>query len=81
MQLNKVYAKAAIDNYVFKLIARGDYKRLRSLTDHGYYNINVKNKFGKTGRDLAIERCHLNIIKLIDKIELKQKRIRTKMNY
>ena len=81
MQLNKVQAKAAIDNFVFRLIANGEYQKLKQLTENGYTNLNITNQFRKTGRDLAIERSHLNIVKLIDKIEEKNRKIKTKMNY
>lgn len=81
VQLNKVKAKQAIDEFVFRLIANGEYEKLKSLADNGYLTINVTNRFRKTGRDLALERYHLNIVQLIDKIEYKQKRLRTKMNY
>ena len=81
IQLNKVKAKAAIDDFVFRLIANGEYDKLKTLTDNGYLTINVMNRFKKTGRDLAIERYHLNIVQLIDKIEYKQRRLKTKMNY
>ncbi|RNA15716.1 hypothetical protein BpHYR1_021758 [Brachionus plicatilis] len=81
IQTNKIQAKLAIDNFVFKLIANGEYDKLKCLTDKGYININVTNQFKKTGRDLAMERSHVNIVQLIDKIEEKQRRLRTKMNY
>lgn len=81
VQLNKIQAKTAIDAFVFKLIANGEYQKLKDLADNGYLNINITNRFKKTGRDLAVERCHLNIVQLIDKIEEKQRRLRTKMNY
>lgn len=81
VQFNKVQAKSAIDSFVFHLIACGDYKKLRDLYENGYISINVTNRFRKTGRDLAIERCHFNIVQLIDKIEERQRRIKTKMNY
>lgn len=81
VQMNKIQAKLAIDNFVFKLIANGDYNKLKNLTDNGYVNINITNQFKKTGRDLAVERSHIQIVQLIDKIEEKQRRLRTKMNY
>ena len=81
VQLNKVQAKSAIDNYVFRLIADGQYEKLKQLTESGYTNLNITNQFRKTGRDLAIERSHVNIVKLIDKIEEKNRKIKTKMNY
>jgi len=81
VQLNKVQAKSAIDNYVFRLIADGQYEKLKHLTESGYTNLNITNQFRKTGRDLAIERSHMNIVKLIDKIEEKNRKIKTKMNY
>ncbi len=81
VQLNKVQAKSAIDAYVFRLIADGQYEKLKKLTESGYTNLNITNQFRKTGRDLAIERSHVNIVKLIDKIEEKNRKIKTKMNY
>ncbi len=79
--MNKVQAKLALDEYIFYLIAMGDYDKLKYISDNGYVGINVTNRFGKCGRDLAVERCHPNIVKLIDKIELRQRKLRTKMNY
>jgi hypothetical protein len=79
--MNKVKPKLAIDQFVFKLIANGDYAKLKSLADQGYLNINVTNQFRKTSRDLAIERNHWIIVKLIDEIEESQRRLKTKMNY
>lgn len=73
--------KSAIDAFVFRLIASGEYEKLKSLYENGYISINVTNRFRKTGRDLAIERCHYNIVQLIDKIEERERRIKTKMGY
>ena len=81
IQLNKVKAKAALDEYIFVLIASGDYDKLKYISDNGYMSINVTNRFGKTGKDLAFERCRPNIVKLIDVIEEKQRKLKTKMNY
>ncbi len=81
MQFNRVKSKCIIDNFVFRLIANNEYEKLKALADNGYLNINVTNRFRKTGRDLAVERCHLNIVQLIDRIERKQRKIKTKMNY
>jgi hypothetical protein len=79
--MNKVKAKLAIDQFVFKLIGTGDYNKLKTLTDNGYLNINVTNQFRKTTRDLAVERNHWDIVKLIDQIGESQRRLKTKMNY
>lgn len=81
IQLNKVQAKLCLDEFIFHLIAMGDYGKLKYISDNGYCSINVTNRFGKNGRTLAVERCHPNIVKLIDKIEEKQRKLRTKMNY
>ena len=81
IQLNKVQAKLALDEFIFFLIAMGDFEKLKYISDNGYVSINVTNRFGKSGRELAVERCHPNIVKLIDKIELKQRKLHTKMNY
>ena len=79
--MNKVLAKLALDEYIFFLIAMGDYAKLKDMSDRGYSSLNVTNRFGKCGKDLAIERCQPNIVKLIDKIEEKERKLRTKMNY
>ena len=59
----------------------GDYAKLKYISDNGYISINITNRFGKSGRNLAVERCKPNIVKLIDNIEEKQRKLRTKMNY
>ena len=66
---------------MFKLIANGEYEKLKSLVESGYITINVTNRFRKTSRDLAIERNQVAIVKLIDKIDENQRKIKTKMNY
>lgn len=70
-----------VDEFIFKLIANGEYEKLKSLVDSGYISINVMNRFRKTSRDLAIERNQVAIVQLIDKIEEQQRKLRTKMNY
>jgi hypothetical protein len=79
--MGKVKAKLAIDRFIFHLTASGDYERLKYFAENGYLSINVINSFGKSCRDLAIERYHMNIVKLIDRIEMQQKKIKRKMNY
>ena len=79
--MNKVKPKLAIDNFVLAQVARGEYQKLKALSENGYLNINVTNQFRKTSRDLAIERNHHNIVQLIDDIEESQRRLKTKMNY
>ena len=79
--MNKVRAKSVIDQFIFKLIADGQYDKLKEFVESGYISINVTNRFRKTGRDLAIERNQPAIVQLIDKIEDHQRKLRTKMNY
>ena len=78
---NRVKAKVEIDNYVIRLIIQGNYQRLKWLVDHGYKHINVKIDSKRNGKQLAKERFHENIVKLIDHIENAQMKARIKMNY
>lgn len=78
---NRVKAKIELDAYILRLINNGSYKRLKWLADHGYKHINVYISHRRYGRNLAKERYHEKIVKLIDDIETAQMRSRQKMNY
>lgn len=78
---NRVKAKLELDAYILRLINSGNYKRLKWLADNGYKHINVYISHKRYGRNLAKERYHENIVKLIDDIEVSQKRGKQKMNF
>ena len=78
---NRVKAKMELDAYILRLINDGKYKRLKWLVDHGYKHINVYISHRRYGRNLARERYHERIVKLIDDLEVAQKRAKQKMNY
>lgn len=77
----RVKAKLELDAYIIRLINDGNYKRLKWLVDHGYKHINVYISHRRYGRNLAKERYHERIVKLIDDLEVAQKRAKQKMNY
>jgi hypothetical protein len=81
VQFSRVKAKLVIDEFVCKLIASGDYEKLKFLSDNGYKHLNIKNRLKKHGRQIAVERYHKNIIDLIDYIEETENRLWIKMNY
>ena len=78
---NRVKAKLELDAYIIRLINDGNYKRLKWLVDHGYKHINVYISHRRYGRNLAKERYQERIVKLIDDLEVAQKRAKQKMNY
>lgn len=78
---NRVKAKIELDSYIIRLVNKGNYRRLKWLVDHGYKHINVNVSFKRNARQLAKERYHEKIVKLIDDLEYAQKRARKKMNY
>lgn len=69
IQFSKVKAKLIIDEHVCKLIANGEYEKLKTLSEQGYKHFNIKNRLRKQGREIAVERYHRNIVQLIDNIE------------
>ena len=81
VQFSRVKAKLAIDEYICKLIANGDYEKIKYLNDNGYKHFNIKNRLKKQGRQIAVERYHKNIVSLIDKIEEHEAKLWIKMNY
>ena len=70
----RVKAKLIIDEHVIKLIANGEYEKLKTLSELGYRHFNIKNRLRKEGRQIAVERYHKNIVQLIDEIEEHEKR-------